>query len=81
MHHLRAPQTRAFGQDKLPETSEDLETAPEPQLLLYLKPNKTTCFLPRPDFRLVRTHFDLVARLVSARRSSLNPAAVTSFHH
>lgn len=79
MRRSPAPQTRAYGQDKLPETLEDLETAPEPRLLLCLKPNKTTCFLPLPDFRPVRTHFDLVVRLASARRSNLNPAAVTNF--
>lgn len=63
MHRSLAPQTRVYGQDRLPETLEDLETALEPRLLLCLKPNKTTCFLPRLDFRLVRTHFGLVARL------------------
>lgn len=81
MRRLRAPQTRAYGQDKLLETLGDLETAPEPRLLLCRKPNRMTCFLPRLDFRLVRTHFDSVARLVSARPSNLNPVAATNFHH
>lgn len=80
MHRSRAPQTRACGQDKLPGTLEDLETALEPRLLLCLKPNKTTCFLPRLDFRLARTRFDLAARLVSARRNNLSPVAVTNSH-
>lgn len=78
MHRFRAPQTRAYGRDKLPETLGDLETALEPQLLLCLKPSKTTCFLPRLDFRPVRTHFDLVARPVSASPSKRNPVVVTS---
>lgn len=80
MRHSRAPQTRVYGQDKLPGTLEDLEMALEPRLLLCLQPNKTTCFLPRLDSRLVRTHFDLVARPVSARPNNLSPVAVTSSH-
>ena len=76
----QALQTRAYGRDKLRGTLEDQETAPELRLLLCLKPNKTTCSLLRPDFRPVRTHFDLVPRLASARRSNLNPVAVMSFH-
>lgn len=79
MRRLRAPQTKAYGQDRLPETWGDLETAPEPRLLLCHKPNRMTCFLPRRDFHLVRTRFDLVARLVSARPSNLNPVAATNF--
>lgn len=56
--------------------------APELRLLLCLKLIKTTYFLPPPGFRPVRTHFDLVARQVSAKRSNPNlVVAATSFHH
>lgn len=80
MRHLQEPRTRACGLDKLLGTLEDQETAQELRLLLCLKPNKMTCSLLRPDFRPVRTHFDLVARPVLARHSNRNPAVVTSFH-
>lgn len=78
MRHSQELQTRVYGQDKLPETLEDLEMALEPRLLPCLKPNKTTCFLLRLDFRPVKTRFDLAVRLVSAKRSNLSPVAVTS---
>lgn len=80
MRHSQAPRTRACGLDKLLETLEDQETAQELRLLLCLKRNKMTCSLLRLDFRPVRTHFDLVARPVSARHNNRNPAVVMSFH-
>lgn len=81
MHHSRALPTRACGQDKLLETWEDLVPALEPQPLQCLSLNKTTFFLRPPDFHPVKIRFDLVVRLVSARRSNLSPVVVMSSHH
>lgn len=81
MRRSQVLQTRAYGRDRQLGTLGDQETAPGLRLLLCLKPNKTTCSLLRLDFRPVRTHFDLVPRLASARRSNLNPVVVVmSFH-